>query len=94
MVSLLTGSVVARFYNTGDVGGDVSLMGNNLTGMGNVTLAPLQTTGDEIDDGGLSVETKLGIVMSISMLVGFTQVSTSLYNAFRNVDKAIRHTSL
>lgn len=72
----MTGSVVAKFYNTDitttDVSGDVTLGSNNITSLGNDTIDALQDTG--ASTGELSVEAKLGIVMSMSMLVGFTQV--------------------
>ena len=66
MVSLLTGSVVARFY--GDVNGG-QLLGNSTTG--NETTG----VGDMDASASLPDDVKIGIVMSLALLVGIAQVS-------------------
>ncbi|XP_052796672.1 prestin-like [Mya arenaria] len=75
VVSLLTGSVVARFYNATS-GATANGMGN-LTIAGNESLGLFESPSEGIgtgEDGGLPVETKLGIAMSLSLLVGLTQI--------------------
>ena len=66
VVSLLTGSVVARFY--GDVNGG-QLLGNSTTG--NETTG----VGDMDASASLPDDIKIGIVMSLALLVGIAQVS-------------------
>lgn len=66
MVSLLTGSVVAKFYGSNDV---VTSMNDNATAYGNASKQDVAATAPALSD-----ETKIGIAMTISMLVGFTQV--------------------
>ena len=66
VVSLLTGSVVARFYEKAAIAQDIV----------NGTLLNV-TDGMEpdIDDvPQLATDVKLGIVMTVALLVGFTQV--------------------
>ena len=79
MVSLLTGSVVAKFY-VNDKGGNTDTSLDNSTLAGNGTLDPFEDTNSE---PFLPVSTKLGIVMTISLLVGFMQVCKhSCYNKY------------
>ena len=68
VVSLLTGSVVARFY--GDTTGQ-QLLGNGTAGN--------ETMGFEDMDASASLpdDVKIGIVMSLALLVGIAQVSHS-----------------
>ncbi|KAL4229848.1 hypothetical protein ACF0H5_010240 [Mactra antiquata] len=70
VVSLLTGSVVAKFYGSTNV---VTTAGDNITLSENVTMSP-----DTEAVPSLSYETKIGIAMTLSMLVGFTQIAMGL----------------
>lgn len=78
VVSLLTGSVVAKFYVDGN-GPTSGKITDNVTSADNSTVDPFE---DMNSESPLSVQTKLGIVMTISLLVGLTQVSTSHDNYF------------
>ncbi|XP_060582830.1 prestin-like isoform X2 [Ruditapes philippinarum] len=70
VVSLLTGSVVAKFY-VDDNGGNKNTLPGNSSLIGNGTSDPFE---DSNSEPFLPVSTKLGIVMTISLLVGFTQI--------------------
>ena len=66
VVSLLTGSVVARFYGDGN---GLSSLGGNAT-MGNMTLDY-----EDMDSRSpIPTDVKIGIVMTLALLVGITQV--------------------
>ena len=66
VVSLLTGSVVARFYGDGN---GLSSLGGNAT-MGNMTL----DYEDMDSPSPIPADVKIGIVMTLALLVGITQV--------------------
>ena len=68
MVSLLTGSVVARFYSA-DNGGQ--LLGNGTAGNETMDFEDMDASASLPDD------VKIGIVMSLALLVGIAQVSHS-----------------
>lgn len=70
MVSLLTGSVVARFYDTASPSTSTSNVLGNVTEDVNVTAATVTST-------GLSDEQKIAIGMSVGFLVGLVQVGSS-----------------
>ena len=67
MVSLLTGSVISRFYT--DDNGHTAL-GTNST-FGNITLVPE----DEEKLPSLPADVKIRIIITLTFLVGITQVS-------------------
>ena len=73
MVSLLTGSVIARFY--GDATGPTAVASTNSSG--NVTVYPVYQD-DSIDDDGLPTlpdDIKIKIIITLTFLVGIVQVS-------------------
>ena len=69
MVSLLTGSVISKFYGDYDVDIGVTELETNNT-VGNITL--LQGDGEEIPS--VPADVKIGIVVSLTFLVGIVQV--------------------
>ena len=75
MVSLLTGSVIARFY--GDETGPTTVASTNSSG--NVTVYPVyQDDGNDEDDlPTLPDDIKIKIIITLTFLVGIVQVSFS-----------------
>ena len=73
MVSLLTGSVISKFY--GDVPASTRPMDlKNETMVGNITL--LQDVEDEIPS--IQPDVKIGIVVTLTFLVGIVQVRSMI----------------
>ena len=75
VVSLLTGSVIARFY--GDATGPTTVASSNSSG--NVTVYPVyQDDGNDEDDlPKLPDDIKIKIIITLTFLVGIVQVSFS-----------------
>ena len=82
MVSLLTGSVISKFY--GDVPSGTGPMDlKNETMFGNITL--LQDVEDEIPS--IPPDVKIGIVVTLTFLVGIVQVMHDFTHLILNPNK-------